>query len=97
MLCPVCAQATFSAAVAVRNKAGKFPFSAAAEAGHDNIKEKLQPIRHTLMSTPHLARINSVQKFKAARTFVRDIGVQRLKHELSAPPHPEPHPLVQER
>ena len=33
MLCPVCAQATFSAAVAVRNKAGKFPFSAAAEAG----------------------------------------------------------------
>ena len=86
MLCPVCAQATFSAAVAVRNKAGKFPFGAAAEAGHDNVKEKLQPIRHTLES--HLARIDSVQQFKKARTFVRDFGVQRLKHELSAPAAP---------
>ena len=81
------AQAAFKAAVAVRNKAGEFPFNAAAKAGHNNVKEKLQPIRHTLES--HLARIDSVQQFKKARAFVRDYSVQRLKHELSAPPHPE--------
>ena len=79
------AQAAFKAAVAVRNKAGEFPFNAAAKAGHNNVKEKLQPIRHTLES--HLARIDSVQQFKKARAFVRDYSVQRLKHELLAPQH----------
>ncbi len=89
MLCPLYAQAAFKAAVAVRNKSGEFPFNAAAKAGHNNVKEKLQPIRHTLES--HLTRIDSVQQFKKARAFVRDYSVQRLKHELSAPPHPESH------
>jgi hypothetical protein len=34
--------------------------------------------------------INSVKQFKAARAFVRDIGVQRLKHELIAPGFVDP-------
>jgi ankyrin repeat protein len=81
-------KAAFRAAVAVRNGKQEFPFDAARKAGHDNVKEKLQPIRHNLES--HMSRINTVQQFKAARAFVRDIGVQRLKHELIAPGFVDP-------
>ena len=55
----------------------------AAKAGHDNVKEKLQPVRQNLES--HMPRIHSVKLFKEARAFVRAYGLQRLKHEMGAP------------
>ena len=81
MLLATCAQAD----VAARNEAGQVPFEVAAKAGHDNVKDKLQPVRQNLES--HMPRIHSVKLFKEARAFVRAYGLQRLKHELSAPPH----------
>ena len=71
--------------VAVENKDGQVAFMVATKAGHDNVKEKLQPVRQNLES--HMPRIHSVKLFKEARAFVRAYGLQRLKHELSAPPH----------
>ena len=78
----------------MRNKAGDIPFLVATKAGHDNVKEKLQPVRQNLLS--HMPHINNVKMFKEARDFVRAYGLQRLKHEMSAPwqtATAEPHPL----
>ena len=58
---------------------------AATKAGHDNILEKLQPVRHNLMTK--MKEINSAEKFHEARLFVKDYGLQRLKHEMGAQPH----------
>ena len=57
----------------------------ATKAGHDNILEKLQPVRHNL--TTKMPELNSSEQFHEARMFVKDYGLQRLKHEMGAPPH----------
>ena len=57
----------------------------ATKTGHDHILEKLQPVRHKLMT--QMKEINSAEQFHEARMFVKDYGLQRLKHEMGAPPH----------
>ena len=59
----------------------------ATKAGHDNIKELLQPVRQQLVTK--LPEINSAVQFMKARQFVKDYGLQRLKHEMGVSPHLE--------
>ena len=70
--------------VALRNKKGDVPFMVASKAGHDNVKEKLQPVRHNLLT--QMKEINTAEQFHEARRFVKDYGLYRLKHEMGAPP-----------
>ena len=69
--------------VAVRNKDGQVAFMVATKAGHDNVKEKLQPVRHNLLT--QMKEINTAEQFHEARLFVKDYGLYRLKHEMGAP------------
>ena len=71
--------------VTLRNKAGQVAFVVATKAGHDTILEKLQPVRQNLQT--QMKEINSAEKFHEARMFVKDYGLQRLKHEMGAQPH----------
>ena len=71
--------------VTVRNKDGQVAFVVATKAGHDNILAQLQPVRHKLMT--QMKDIMSADQFHEARLFVKDYGLQRLKHEMGAPPH----------
>ena len=71
--------------VAVRNKANQVAFMVATKAGHDNIKEILQPVRQNLQT--QMKEINTDEQFHEARSFVRTYGLHRLKHEMGAPPH----------
>ena len=34
-----------------------------------------------------MKEINSAEQFHEARLFVKDYGLQRLKHEMGVPPH----------
>ena len=70
--------------VAVENKDGQVAFMVATKAGHDNVKEKLQPVRHNLLT--QMKEINTAEQFHEARLFVKDYGLSRLKHEMGAPP-----------
>ena len=69
----------------MRNKESQVPFMVATKAGHDNIKEKLQPVRQNLLS--QMPKINTAEQFHEARLFVTEYGLQRLKHEMGVPPH----------
>ena len=69
--------------LAVRNKDGQVAFMVATKAGHDNVKEKLQPVRHNLLT--QMKEINTAEQFHEARLFVKDYGLYRLKHEMGAP------------
>ena len=71
--------------VTLRNKAGQVAFVVAGKGGHDNILAQLQPVRHKLMT--QMKDIMSAEQFHEARLFVKDYGLQRLKHEMGAPPH----------
>ena len=75
--------------LAVRNKDGQVAFMVATKAGHDNVKEKLQPVRHNLLT--QMKEINTAEQFHEARRFVKDYGLHRLKHEMGAPPPPPRH------
>ena len=70
--------------LAVRNKDGQPAFMVATKAGHDNVKEKLQPVRHNLET--QMKEINTAEQFREARRFIKDYGLYRLKHEMGAPP-----------
>ena len=72
--------------LAVRNKDGQVAFMVATKAGHDHVKEKLQPVRHNLLT--QMKEINTAEQFHEARLFVKDYGLSRLKHEMGAPPPP---------
>ena len=72
--------------LAVRNKDGQVAFMVATQAGHDNVKEKLQPVRQALLT--QMKEINTAEQFHEARLFVKDYGLSRLKHEMGAPPPP---------
>jgi len=72
--------------LAVRNKDGQVAFMVATKAGHDQVKEKLQPVRHNLETM--VKEINTAEQFHDARRFVKDYGLHRLKHEMGAPPPP---------
>ena len=72
--------------LAVRNKKGDVAFMVATQAGHDNVKEKLQPVRQALLT--QMNELNTVEQFHEARRFVKDYGLYRLKHEMGAPPPP---------
>ena len=74
----------WQADLAVRNKDGQVAFMVATKAGHDNVKEKLQPVRHNLLT--QMKEINTAEQFHEARLFVKDYGLYRLKHEMGAPP-----------
>ena len=74
--------------VAVRNKGGQVAFMVATKAGHDHVKEKLQPVRHNLLT--QMKEINTAEQFHEARRFVKDYGLYRLKHELGARRPPPP-------
>ena len=69
--------------LAVRNTDGQVAFMVATKAGHDNVKEKLQPVRHNLLT--QMKEINTAEQFHEARLFVKDYGLYRLKHEMGAP------------
>ena len=71
----------------MRNKDGHVAFVVADKAGHDTILERLQPVRQNLLT--RMKKINSAEQFHEARMFVKDYGLQRLKHEMGAPPHPD--------
>ena len=71
--------------VTLRNTAGQVAFVAATKAGHDSILAQLQPVRHNLRTK--MKEITSAEQFHEARLFVREFGLQRLKHEMGAPPH----------
>ena len=49
----------------LRNKDGLVAFMVATRAGHDNIKEKLQPVRQTLLA--QMREINTVEHFHEAQ------------------------------
>ena len=70
--------------VALLNKELNVAFMVAAKEGHDNVKEKLQPVRHNLLT--QMKEINTAEQFHEARLFVKDYGLYRLKHEMGAPP-----------
>ncbi len=72
--------------LAVRNKDGQVAFMVAKKAGHDNVKEKLQPVRYNLET--QVKEINTAEQFREARRFVKDYGLYRLKHEMGAPASP---------
>ena len=72
--------------LAARNKDGQVAFMVATKAGHDNVKEKLQPVRHNLET--QMKEINTAEQFHEARRFVKEYGLYRLKHEMGAPPPP---------
>ena len=74
----------WQADLAERNKDGQVAFMVATRAGHDNVKEKLQPVRHNLLT--QMKEINTAEQFHEARLFVKDYGLHRLKHEMGAPP-----------
>ena len=69
----------------MRNKDGHVAFVVADKAGHDTILERLQPVRQNLLT--RMEEINSAEQFHEARLFVKDYGLQRLKHEMGVPPH----------
>ena len=69
----------------MRNKDGHVAFVVADKAGHDTILERLQPVRQNLLT--RMKEINSAEQFHEARMFVKDYGLQRLKHEMGAPLH----------
>ena len=78
--------------VSLRNKDGDLnAFMVATKAGHDNVKEKLQPVRSAL--TTQMKELNTAEQFREARRFVKDYGLSRLKHEMGArrPPPPPRH------
>ena len=75
--------------LAARNKDGQVAFMVATKAGHDHVKEKLQPVRHNLLT--QMKEINTAEQFHEARLFVKDYGLYRLKHEMGAPPPPRNH------
>ena len=72
--------------VALHNKERLVAFMVATKAGHDQVKEKLQPVRHNLST--QMKEINTAEQFHDARLFVKDYGLHRLKHEMGAPPPP---------
>ena len=73
--------------VSLRNKDGDLnAFMVATRAGRDNVKEKLQPVRHNLET--QMREINTAEQFHEARRFVKDYGLHRLKHEMGAPASP---------
>ena len=74
----------WQADLAVRNKDGQVAFMVATKAGHDQVKEKLQPMRQALLT--QMKEINTAEQFHEARLFVKDYGLYRLKHEMGAPP-----------
>ena len=76
----------WQADLAVRNKDGQVAFMVATKAGHDQVKEKLQPVRHNLET--QMREINTAEQFHEARRFVKDYGLHRLKHEMGAPASP---------
>jgi len=73
----------YKADVTLRNKDGHVAFVVATKAGHDTILERLQPVRQNLLT--RMKEINSAEQFHEARLFVKDYGLQRLKHEMVAP------------
>ena len=68
----------------MRNKGGQNAFMVATKGGHDNVKEKLQPVRRALIT--HMKELNTAEQFREARLFVKDYGLSRLKDEMGAPP-----------
>ena len=72
--------------LSVRNKDGQVAFMVATKAGHDNVKEKLQPVRQALLT--QMSELNTAEQFHEARRFVKEYGLHRLKHEMGAPASP---------
>ena len=69
--------------LSLRNANSQVAYDVATLAGHDNVKQKLQPVRtHMLLQMPS---IKTEDEFIEARKFVREYGLQRLKRELVAP------------
>ena len=70
----------------MRNKDEKVPFMVATKVGHDNVMEKLQPVRQALLT--QMSELNTAEQFHEARRFVKEYGLYRLKHEMGAPASP---------